>query len=67
MKRTFNGMMLIFVNNKLSVILEGRQMRTYYVPPSVCSKVSCVMRRSDPLLANQMVEFLDNMRRDEMV
>ena len=57
-KRAYGNMLLFFVNNKLSVLFEGEQIRSFYVPPAVRAKVSCVLRRSDALLANSMVDFI---------
>ncbi|MCP4410203.1 MAG: hypothetical protein GY807_21160 [Gammaproteobacteria bacterium] len=68
MKRDYDGMLLFFVNDKLSVIFEGQEMRSYLVPGAgLQAKVSCVMRRSDTLLAIDMVEFLRGMKVNEPI
>jgi len=67
MKRDFEGMLLIFVGNKLSVLFTGEDMRTYWVPEKAMSRVSCVLRRTDTLLAHQMVDYLRKVKINEAV
>ena len=61
MTRKFLDLNLTVVGNRLSAFFDGLydHDRTYIVPKAVAAEVNIVMRRGNPVDANQMIRWME--------